>query len=184
MKPTGIIRRIDDLGRVVIPKEVRKTAMLKEGDPLEIFLDKENNVLLKKYCPIDKITNFADNIAKSLSDCIGRMIFITSSFKITNMAGSTYIKNYFTKLDDNKSLSSQLQDFISRREPVLLEKTHTISIRDGDEVEFASQLIVPIVLEGDAIGSIILASTDDEYKISEADIQTVKFAIGILKEHL
>ena len=67
MKATGVVRRIDDLGRIVIPKEIRKTLRIKEGDPLEIFTDKEGEVILKKYSPIGELTEFATEYADTLS---------------------------------------------------------------------------------------------------------------------
>ena len=67
MKSTGVVRRIDDLGRVVIPKEIRKTLRIKEGDPLEIFTDREGQVILKKYSPIGELSEFASGYAESLS---------------------------------------------------------------------------------------------------------------------
>ena len=67
MKATGVVRRIDDLGRVVIPKEIRKTLRIKEGDPLEIFTDKEGEVILKKYSPIGELSEFASGYAETLA---------------------------------------------------------------------------------------------------------------------
>ena len=71
MKATGIVRRIDDLGRVVVPKEIRRTLRIREGDPLEIFTDKEGEIILKKYSPIGELSAFARQYAESLSHMLG-----------------------------------------------------------------------------------------------------------------
>lgn len=77
MKATGIVRRIDDLGRVVIPKEIRRTLRLKEGTPLEIFTDREGEIILKKYSPMVELTAFAGQYAESMAQTTGMMVCIT-----------------------------------------------------------------------------------------------------------
>ena len=77
MKATGVVRRIDDLGRVVIPKEIRRTLRIKEGDPLEIFTDKEGEVILKKYSPIGELSEFAAEYAETLTKTTGHIAYIT-----------------------------------------------------------------------------------------------------------
>ena len=77
MKATGIVRRIDDLGRVVIPKEIRRTLRIKEGTPLEIFTDREGEIILKKYSPIGELSLFAKEYAESLSQSTGMLSCIT-----------------------------------------------------------------------------------------------------------
>ena len=71
MKATGIVRRIDDLGRVVIPKEIRRTLRIKEGTPLEIFTDREGEIILKKYSPIGELSTFAREYAEALAQTTG-----------------------------------------------------------------------------------------------------------------
>ncbi|MFW5991984.1 MAG: AbrB/MazE/SpoVT family DNA-binding domain-containing protein, partial [Halanaerobiaceae bacterium] len=76
MKATGIVRRIDDLGRVVIPKEIRRTMRIREGEPLEIFVDREGEVILKKYSPIGELSEFAQEYADALAEETDRGVFI------------------------------------------------------------------------------------------------------------
>ena len=76
MKATGIVRRIDDLGRVVIPKEIRRTLRLREGTPLEIFTDREGEVILKKYSPMMELTAFAGQYAESMAQSTGMTVCI------------------------------------------------------------------------------------------------------------
>ena len=88
MKATGIVRRIDDLGRVVIPKEIRRTLRIREGDPLEIFVDREGEVILKKYSPIGELGDFAKEYADSLHEAIGHIALIADRDNIITVAGA------------------------------------------------------------------------------------------------
>src|SRR6478735_11597866 len=89
MKATGIVRRIDDLGRVVIPKEIRRTLRIREGDPLEIFVDRDGEVILKKYSPIGELGDFAKEYAESLSETLGHITLITDRDVIIAVAGAS-----------------------------------------------------------------------------------------------
>ena len=88
MKATGIVRRIDDLGRVVIPKEIRRTLRIREGDPLEIFVDREGEVILKKYSPIGELSDFAQEYAESLQQSTGHIAIITDRDAVVAIAGA------------------------------------------------------------------------------------------------
>jgi AbrB family transcriptional regulator (stage V sporulation protein T) len=89
MKATGVVRRIDDLGRVVIPKEIRKTLRIKEGDPLEIFTDREGQVILKKYSPIGELSEFAAGYAETLSKTTGHIACITDKDSVIAVSGGS-----------------------------------------------------------------------------------------------
>ncbi len=93
MKATGVVRRIDDLGRIVIPKEIRKTLRIKEGDPLEVFTDKEGEVILKKYSPIGELSEFADTYADTISKTTGHITCITDKDSV--IAVSRRLKKRF-----------------------------------------------------------------------------------------
>ena len=88
MKATGIVRRIDDLGRVVIPKEIRRTLRIRESDPLEIFTDREGEIILKKYSPIGELSTFAKEYAEALAQAAGCIACITDRDQIIAAAGS------------------------------------------------------------------------------------------------
>ena len=97
MKATGVVRRIDDLGRVVIPKEIRRTLRIREGDPLEIFTDREGGVILKKYSPIGELTDFSKEYAESLQQAIGHIILISDKDAFVSVSGASkkdYIERY------------------------------------------------------------------------------------------
>ena len=89
MKATGVVRRIDDLGRVVIPKEIRRTLRIKEGDPLEIFTDKEGEVILKKYSPIGELSEFAEEYAETLTKTTGHIACITDKDTVIAVSGAS-----------------------------------------------------------------------------------------------
>ena len=88
MKATGIVRRIDDLGRVVIPKEIRRTLRIREGDPLEIFTDREGEVILKKYSPIGELGTLAKMYAESLAQTLDCTVCITDTDQVVAVSGS------------------------------------------------------------------------------------------------
>lgn len=87
MKATGIVRRIDDLGRVVIPKEIRRTLRIREGDPLEIFTDREGEIILKKYSPIGELGTLAKLYAESLAQTLGCTVCITDTDQVVAASG-------------------------------------------------------------------------------------------------
>ena len=96
MKATGIVRRIDDLGRVVIPKEIRRTLRIREGDPLEIFVDRDGEVILKKYSPIGELGDFAKEYAESLFESTGHITMISDRDNIIAVSGGSK-KEYLEK---------------------------------------------------------------------------------------
>ena len=110
MKATGIVRRIDDLGRVVIPKEIRRTVRIREGDPLEIFTDREGEIILKKYSPIGELGTFAKEYADSLGQVAGVMVCICDRDAVIAAAGGAK-KDYL-----GKSISPGLEKLIEARE--------------------------------------------------------------------
>ena len=108
MKATGVVRRIDDLGRVVIPKEIRKTLRIKEGDPLEIFTDREGQVILKKYSPIGELSEFAAGYAETLSKTTGHIACITDKDTIIAVSGGS--KKEFLEQDISTELERLMED--------------------------------------------------------------------------
>ena len=117
MKATGIVRRIDDLGRIVIPKEIRRTLRIKEGDPLEIFTDREGEVILKKYSQVGELGKFAAEFAESLAQTSGHGVCITDRDQIVAAAGGMK-KEYI-----GKTISDVLENMINERESILAGKT-------------------------------------------------------------
>jgi len=118
LKATGVVRRIDDLGRVVIPKEIRKTLRIKEGDPLEIFTDKEGEVILKKYSPIGELTEFATGYAETLAKTTGHIACITDKDTVIAVSGGSK-KDFLEQLENNNHIL--LSEYINTDTKVLID---------------------------------------------------------------
>ena len=121
MKATGVVRRIDDLGRVVIPKEIRKTLRIKEGDPLEIFTDKEGEVILKKYSPIGELSEFATEYAETLAKTTGHIACITDRDTVIAVSGGP--KKEFLE----QGVSSELEKIMEDKEKYTSKENNDIS---------------------------------------------------------
>ena len=176
MKATGIVRRIDDLGRVVVPKEIRRTLRIREGDPLEIFTDREGEIILKKYSPIGELGQFAKQYADSLTQTTGHIVVITDKDQFIAVAGPIK-KDIVTK-----GISHDLEEAINERETITASKEDKtfVSIMNDDESEFLFQVITPIISEGDAIGSVILLTKDAKTKFGETEVKLAGTAAAFL----
>lgn len=176
MKATGIVRRIDDLGRVVIPKEIRRTLRIREGDPLEIFTDREGEIILKKYSPIGELSLFAQQYAESLAQTTGHTVCITDRDQIIAIAGGT--KKDFL----GKEISKQLDHAITEREFIAASKTDKQFVKITNEAaeDFPSETISPIICEGDAIGAVILLGKDARTKMGDVEQKLALTAAGFL----
>lgn len=165
MKATGIVRRIDDLGRVVIPKEIRRTLRIREGDPLEIFTDREGEIILKKYSPIGELGTFAKQYAESLAQVSGHMVMISDRDQIIATAGGA------KKELLNRPISKALESLINDRDSLTSTKgsKNFISVTEGDPDEYTAQVVHPIICEGDVIGSVILLSKDAKSQMGETE---------------
>lgn len=172
MKETGIVRRIDELGRVVIPKEIRKTLRLKVGDPIEIYTEKDG-LLFKKYSPLVSLQGFSEDVGESLYEMTQKTVVIADCNTVIFAKGKI-AKNYH-----GKNISSALERAMIERKSIFLDAVSGSMLKkicDDDETEYSSQLIVPIISGGDVLGSIILLADDDTGKIGDSDIKLVKFS--------
>ncbi len=178
MKATGVVRRIDDLGRVVIPKEIRKTLRIKEGDPLEIFTDKEGEVILKKYSPIGELTEFATEYAETLAKTTGHIACITDKDTVIAISGGA--KKEFLEQD----ISEELERIIDDKEKYTSKENNDLAVpitkNDNKERRYHSQIVYPIISDGDAIGSVILLSKDSNTKMSEVEQKVAQSAASFL----
>lgn len=161
MKATGIVRRIDDLGRVVIPKEIRRTLRIREGDPLEIFVDREGEVILKKYSPIHELGKFAQEYADALFEALQNPVIIADRDEIISIAGESK-KDYL-----NKSISRDIDRLIEARQTHLYAENKTMEIVDGREEDLASYCASPIIANGDPIGCVMIFSKEDKVGLVE-----------------
>lgn len=183
MKATGVVRRIDDLGRIVIPKEIRRTLRIKEGDPLEIFTDKEGEVILKKYSPIGELSEFATGYAETLSRTTGHIACITDKDSVIAVSGGS--KKEFLE----KSLSPELERIMDNKEIYTSKENNELSIpitqnENNKDRLYNSQVIYPIISDGDVIGSVILLSKDQNTKMGNTELKVVQSAAGFLSSQM
>ena len=148
MKATGIVRRIDDLGRVVIPKEIRRTMRIREGDPLEIYTDREGEVIFKKYSPIGELQSFAAQYADTLQKTSSMPIIICDRDAVIATAGVSK-KEYM-----DRKISHALESVIEGRGLYM----HTpggekIAVTEDGGSHYVSSAM-PIVSEGDIVGCV------------------------------
>ena len=182
MRATGIVRRIDDLGRVVVPKEIRRTMRIKEGDPLEIFTDSEGGVILKKYSPIADLTNFTNEYAEALQQTIGNIILISDKDNIISVSGIAK-KEYL-----DKKVSNEFEKTMEDRKPVTLGeglgKIIPIFKDENMDGKYSAQVISPILAEGDVIGAVIIASKEQGKKFTDTELKLSETAASFLGKQM
>ena len=180
MKATGIVRRIDDLGRVVIPKEIRRTMRIREGDPLEIYTDREGEVIFKKYSPIGELVDFAGQYADSLYKTCGFPVAVCDRDSVIAVAGISR-KEYL-----DKRISPELDGVIEGRSLF----THTASgrhvplIDDNRSGSFAV-CAMPVFTAGDVIGCVAAVASPEggaghRATGSETEIKLIQTAAAFL----
>lgn len=178
VKATGVVRRIDDLGRVVIPKEIRKTLRIKEGAPLEIFTDKEGEIILKKYSPIGELSEFATGYAETLAKTTGHIACITDKDTIIAVSGGS--KKEFLE----QNISTELERIMDEKENYTSRENNDVAIpitqNDNKERRNNAQVVYPIISDGDVIGSVILISKDKNTKMTEVEQKVVQSAANFL----
>lgn len=178
MKATGVVRRIDDLGRIVIPKEIRKTLRIKEGTPLEIFTEKDGDIILKKYSPIGELTNFSEQYVNSLFSVTNLVALVTDKDSVIAVSG-TAKKNLL-----ESSISEDLEKIIDNREPILGTSDNPINIVKDNDINKKDKIVVPIISDSEVIGSVILASKEKGQKITEIEVEVAKVAANFLGTQL
>jgi len=178
MKATGIVRRIDDLGRVVIPKEIRRTMRIREGDPLEIFTDREGEVIFKKYSPIGELAQFAAQYAETLHKTCGMSVAICDRDVIIACAGLPK-----KELIDRK-VSKEAEELVDTRQLYVGDKNNPVAISDGSS--YFVSCMMPIITEGDITGCVVSLSSADSKSSLSQDIETklIQTAAGFLGKQL
>lgn len=176
MKATGIVRRIDDLGRVVIPKEIRRTLRLREGTPLEIFTDREGEIILKKYSPMVELAAFANQYADAMAQSTGLMVCITDRDQVIAVSGGPK-KDYLSK-----PISRQLENVITERTALTASKDEKsfIQLVTEEPEGVTAQVVSPIICEGDAIGSVVILSREARARFGETEVKLAATAAGFL----
>jgi len=182
LKATGIVRRIDDLGRVVIPKEIRKTLRIREGDPLEIFTDREGEVILKKYSPIGELSDFAAQYAETLHKTSGHITCIADRDSIIAVSGIS--KKDFLE----KPLSPEVERIIEEKNTLVVkspeDKSISIVADENGERKYTAQVVSTIISEGDPIGAVMLLSTEPNVRMGEVEAKLAQSAASFLGKQM
>jgi AbrB family transcriptional regulator (stage V sporulation protein T) len=180
MTATGIVRRIDDLGRIVVPKEIRRVLRIKEGDPMEIFTNREGEILLKKYSPIGELKEFADSYAESLHQTTGELVCITDRDCVVAAAGPGR-REY-----DGKPLTAELESLIERRGNLSADvgEETFVKIIPGENEDSCAEAISTIICNGDCIGAVVLYGRNREKWQPDAAMQLVRTAAQFLGKQM
>lgn len=176
MKATGVVRRIDDLGRIVIPKEIRKTLRIKEGSPLEIFTEKDGDIILRKYSPIGELSNFSSEYVESLAKVTNLIALVTDKDSVIAVAGTTK-KDLL-----EQKISQELEKLIDKRESLLADGNKAIMITEkgNKDKECKAQVIIPIISDSEVIGSIVLLAKENGVKFGKTEEQIAGVAANFL----
>jgi len=183
MKATGIVRRIDDLGRVVIPKEIRRTMRIREGDPLEIYTDREGEVIFKKYSPIGELTSFASQYADTLHKTCDINVVICDRDAVIACAGVPK-KEY-----SDRKLTSELEGIVESRSFYKRNAAdgHENKIRVIDNGTHFIRCAMPIISDGDIVGCVasVAGDSDDNHAESgEVETKLIQTAASFLGRQL
>ena len=166
MKATGIVRRIDDLGRVVIPKEIRRTLRIREGDPLEIYTATDGEVIFKKYSPIGEMSAFAAQYADVLAR-ISNLPTIISKREFLERRITNVLENY---MENRKSYQASVNS-ISEVQPV-------------EGLEHRAAVIYPIIAAGDIAGAVVMLKSDNNRNPSETELKLAQSAAEFLGKQM
>ena len=175
MKATGIVRRIDDLGRVVIPKEIRRTLHIKESDPLEIFTDRDGAVIFKKYSPMGELSDFAGQICQALNKTTGHLVAICDRDAIITAAGSGH------RAIAEKSISKELETTLHARTLYHAPQDVPGLMPIGADTDLRVEIAAPILAEGDILGGVLFLGQAHQKVTTEVEkklAQTVALFLG------
>ncbi len=178
MKTTGVVRRIDDLGRIVIPKEIRKTLRIRDGESLEFFVDKET-ITLKKFSTSADLGEIAQTLLDTIYTTINKSIFVTDRDKF--VAGSGKLKKDFCGFN----ISTQLEEYLFSNENLIKDSGIINEIVDNisDEKEEYKYILSPIILDSETTG-LVLMIVEDSKSFSEEDEHIVQIIANFLAKYL
>lgn len=177
MKATGIVRRIDDLGRIVIPKEIRRSFRIREGDPLEIYTDSQGEVIFKKYSPIGELSGFANQYAEVLHKSGGLPIAITDNDHVIAAAGIS--KREILERRITKNLEELMEN---RAVHITTREVEPMNAVEGFDRK--ANVVYPIIYGGDVSGAVALIQGDDGSLPTETDIKLVQVAAAFLGKQM
>ena len=177
MKATGIVRRIDDLGRVVIPKEIRRTMRIRDGDPLEIYTEKDGEVIFKKYSPMGELSDFAGQMCDTLSKSAGLPVVITDRDSVIAVCGAPKRELYM------KQISAELEGVMEARQLYHRKAGEKgITITDSTD-KYSVTVVAPILAEGDVMGSVAFF-TDGDGTVGDVELKLAQTVSGFLGKQM
>lgn len=178
MKATGIVRRIDDLGRVVIPKEIRRILRIREGDPLEIYTASDGEVIFKKYSPMGEISEFTSQYSEVLSRNSGAAVLITDRDRVISAYGIP--KNEVL----DKRITKELEEYTENREEFIRSKQEGNTLKPLENADYEAALAFPIIGSGDISGAVIFLAGEKYAYPTEADIKLARVAASFLGKQM
>lgn len=177
MKATGIVRRIDDLGRVVIPKEIRRTMRIREGDPLEIFTNRDGEVIFKKYSPVSELGDFASQYADTLYKTSGFPICITDKDSVIATAGVSKKELY------EKPVSTEIEKVMEEKTAFVCSGEKNLPVTDTSD-KYNAGIVSPIVSEGDVIGNVVVMRIGSNDKMTDVELKLANAASMFLAKQM
>lgn len=178
MKATGIVRRIDDLGRVVIPKEIRRTMRIREGDPLEIYTSKDGEVIFKKYSLMGDLEDLAEQFCEALSKNAGLAAAICDRDSVIAVSGGG--KRELIEKRISPDIEKLLED---RKTYTHAKNERCVFVTDGNDKYFAL-IAVPVLTEGDVMGCVLFIADSEEQRAGETEIKLAQTVAAFLGKHM
>ena len=178
MKATGIVRRVDDLGRIVIPKEIRRTLRIREGDPLEIYTEKDGGVIFRKYSPMGDLQEFASQMCEAIGGATGRIAAIADRDSIIALAGAPK-----RELVD-KPNSTELEKLMEQRKHYRYQAGDSVIRASESTDKYHLGVAAPILSQGDLMGCVMLLLQEHDAPLSESDQVLAQTAAGFLGKQM
>ena len=178
MKATGIVRRVDDLGRIVIPKEIRRTLKIREGDPLEIYTEKDGGVIFRKYSPMGELQDFAAQICESIRANTGRIAAVSDRDAIIALAGAP--KRELMDKPNSKELDKLMEQ---RKTYRYTPGEALLRVSEGSD-KYHLGVASPILSQGDLMGCVMLLMGEGDSPLAESDQKLAQTVAGFLGKQM
>ena len=178
MKATGIVRRIDDLGRVVIPKEIRRTLHIRESDPLEIFTSNDGEVIFKKYSPMGELSSFAGQFCETMHKTTNQITVITDRDSIISVSGAP------RRELSEKRISGELSEVMEARQIYRKQEgDKALPVAEGVN-SYSVSIAVPIISEGDVMGCVVFLDGSGSAPMGEVENKLAQTVAGFLGKQM
>lgn len=177
MKATGIVRRIDDLGRVVIPKEIRRTMRIREGDPLEIYTTRDGEVIFKKYSMLGGLEDFAAQLCETMNRSTGFITAMTDRDTVISVAGGGKRELF------GRHISSELEQVMEARQ-IFRQTENARPVHIVEDADLTAAVAAPILSQGDLIGAVLFVSPEPGGVCTEAEFKLAQTIAAFLGRHM